>query len=180
MYHADWSPTANTLQHITTHCNSRCNTLQHIATHTATVLAMLSVSCGLVANSCSFLPSTFAMYVCVAVCCSVSSVCCSMLQRVAACCSVLQRVAVCCSVSFRLVASSCTFLPSTFAMYVCVAVWVQRVLVCCNALQCVAVYYNVLQCAAMCCSVLQPVAACCSVLQCASLFCPPPSLCMRI
>ena len=118
----------NTLQHTATRYNTLqqtatyCNSLQHIATHTATVLAMLSVSCGLVANSCSFLPSTFAMYVCVAVCCSVSSVCCSMLQRVAVCCSVLQHVAVCCSVSFRLVASSCTFLPSTFAMYVCVAV----------------------------------------------------------
>ena len=47
----------NTLQHTATRYNTLqqtatyCNSLQHIATHTATVLAMLSVSCGLVANS---------------------------------------------------------------------------------------------------------------------------------
>jgi len=36
---------------------------------------------------------------CVAVCGSVSTVCCNVLQCVAVCCSVVQCVAVCCSVT---------------------------------------------------------------------------------
>jgi len=55
------------------------------------------------------------------------SLCCSVLQRVAACCSVLQCVAVCCSV-LQCVAACCSVL--------------QRVAVCCSVLQCVGFHAN--------------------------------------
>jgi len=43
--------------------------------------------------------------------------------------------------------------------------------VCCNVLQCDAVWCSVLQCVATCCSALQCVAVCCSVLQCVAVCC---------
>jgi len=93
---------------------------------------------------------------CVAVCRSLFTVCCSVLQCVAANCCMLQRVVLCCS------------------MVQCVAVR-------CSALQCVAVRCSVLQCHYECgmtavwCDknrgiyLLQCVAVCCRVLQCVAL-----------
>ena len=65
-----------------------------------------------------------------------ATVCCSVLQRVAACCSVLQCVAV------RRSALQC-------------------VAVCCSVLVCVAVCWNVLECVVLSCSVSQCVQVCC-------------------
>ena len=43
--------------------------------------------------------------------------------------------------------------------------------VCCSALQCVAVHCSVLQCIAVCCSALQCIAVHCSALQCIAVCC---------
>jgi len=78
---------------------------------------------------------------CVAVYCSASTVCCSVLQCGPVWSSVLQCV---------------------YSVLQCVAV-------CCSVLQCVAVCCSVLQCVAVCCSVLQcvySVLQCVAVLQC--------------
>jgi len=90
------------------------------------------------------------------------TVCCWVLQYVAARCSVLQRVAVCCSVMLRGFAER----HDRRLLTVCCSA-PQCVAVCCRVLQC----GPVLQCAAMCCSVLQCAAVCCSVLQCAAVCC---------
>jgi len=67
----------------------------------------------------------------------------------------------------------------------------QRVVVCCSVLQCVAVelrrclvcrsysarkYQFLLQCVAVCCCVLQRVQVCCSVLQCLTVCCSGSAL----
>jgi len=72
---------------------------------------------------------------CVAVCCSVFAVCCSVLPRVAVCCSI-------------------TFESGEHRVIFCVPSGLQRVAVYCSALQCA------LQHVAVCCSVLQRIALC--------------------
>jgi len=71
---------------------------------------------------------------------------CNVLQRVAACCSVLQ----CWSTMHHVVVTAGAD-----------ATW--WIAVCCDVLQCVAVYCSVLQCVAVCCSVSQCIAVGCSV-----------------
>jgi len=94
------------------------------------------------------------------------SMCCSVLQHVAAGYNMLQGVSVCCRV-LQCVAVCCSVLP-------CAAVR-------CSMLPCVAVCCSVLQCVAVCCcSVLRwydtpleisSVAVCCSALQCVAVCC---------
>ena len=117
------------------------------------------------------------------------TVCCSVLQCVAACIvivghvprmcndncercptqirlssSVLQCVVECCSV-LQSVAVCCIVQQS---VAVCCSV-LQCVEICCSVLQCVAVCYSVLLCYAVCCSV--SVAVCFSALQCVVVWC---------
>jgi len=75
--------------------------------------------------------------------CLTRSMCCSVLQWVAASCSVLRCVAMCCSYDGAIL---CSILR-------------------CRVLQCVAECCSVMQCNAVWCSVLPCVAVCCSVLQ---------------
>ena len=132
------------------------------------------------------------MLQCVAVCCSAlialrhgvisldgtSSVCCSVLQLVAACCSALQCVAVCCNMlqfvavccnALQRIAVRCSVLRAAALRdlsrwQICV-----RVAVCCSVLQCVCCI--VLQCSAVCSGAFQCVAVCCSAFQCVAA-CP--------
>ena len=98
----------------------------------------------------------------VAVCCGVlqcventvrgcCSVCCSVLQHVAACCSMLQHVAACCSVVTTQFENAAPIAVPNVNYQVDRAVVLQCVAVCCSVLQCVAVCCSVLQCVAVCC-----------------------------
>ena len=113
-----------------------------------------------------------------------ASVCCSVLQRVAANCSVLQCVVVRrkrvnephCRNALRCVAVCCgalQFVAVCCGVIHCLAVRCKRVSEpdCRSILQCAAVRCSVLQWVAVCCSVLQCVAAYCSVLQCVAVCC---------
>ena len=127
----------NTLQHTTT----PCNTSQRTTTHRCSKYSRYSfqrlppASQNAVLLVCRLRPPVLQ---CVAVCCSVLQVYCSVLQCVAE--------------------------SKTFS---CDASQIASLLVCCPhplVLQCVAVCCSVLQRVAVCCSVLQCVAVCCSVL----------------
>jgi len=78
------------------------------------------------------------------------SLCCRVLQCVAACCSVLQCVEVCCSVL------QCAAVCCSVFRHVNGPAWSARLMpiLCCSVLQCVALCCSALQCIASCCSVL--------------------------
>jgi len=110
--------------------------------------ALLQGSCVAVyCLCCSVLLVLQCIGACVAVCCNVLHCVVQILTHVGLlCCSVLQWVAVGCSVSHK------------SRGYLCKALVLQCVAVCCSALQCVAVRCSVLQCVAVCCSVMQWIA----------------------
>ena len=91
---------------------------------------------------------------CVAVCCSVASMCRSALQCVAVCCSVLQCVEVCGSVLQCITVHYSAALTRLIAWilrdrYVCVASVLHCTAACCSAMQCAEVHCSVLQCIEM-------------------------------
>jgi len=116
---------------------------------------------------------------CVAVCCSVLAVYCSILQCVSVCFGLFQCVVVCCSVW------QCIEMR-----YIVLRSVLQYVVVHCSVLQCVAFYGSVWQCAIVCCCMLYCVASWCSVLQhvaesCFAVsketaLCNTPEMCCRV
>jgi len=114
-----------------------------------------------------------------------TTICCSVLQRVAVRCCVLQCVAVRCSsrrCHMRLcsVATCCSKLQHVAAccsvlqcLSLCCGALSDETTICCSVLQRVAACCSVVQRVAVCCSVLQRVlrhvVACCSVLQCVAV-----------
>jgi len=97
----------------------------------------------------------------VAVFCSMTNVCCSVLQCVAVSCSVLQCLAVCCSVLHLILLPMRHNLCSDPYPNLCDVTHPYRPGSFISAI--------LWQCVAVCCSVLQCVAVCCSVLQCVAL-----------